>query len=226
MLFFSSSFATLLSRKIIYELQPNNKNTMSTQGRLSLAERLKSRIFAMPNETFTQFHNSITATFSGKGKNTPTPISNNIIVKEELGVNQELFEHDPNNSSIRYAYSQLRAKPRKRKRSPFECVICLSSYVRNVPHCTDKCDHKVCRDCVRQYFETTLAQRQESYETVQCPSPGCSEYFITDQVLYSFYSKSEIKKWWSSAILQSTFITNKVIFYQLLLLLLIYFLDK
>lgn len=98
----------------------------------------------------------------------------------------------------------------KRKRAPFECVICMVSYKINIPHNTTKCNHSVCRECVRKYFNGTLQDnRYTSYEIIECPSPGCKEYFVTEEALRAFFSQAEIKRWWNSAILKA-FVHNKV----------------
>jgi len=101
----------------------------------------------------------------------------------------------------------------KRKRTPFECIICMISYKVNIPHSTTKCDHSVCRECVRKYFNGALKDhRYTSYETVECPSPGCNELFVTQEALQAFFTQAEIKRWWNSAILK-TFVHNKVGFF-------------
>ncbi|GAA5806674.1 hypothetical protein MFLAVUS_000022 [Mucor flavus] len=98
----------------------------------------------------------------------------------------------------------------KRKRASFECVICLGDYKSNIPHGTENCNHKVCRECVRKYFRSTLRDdRYLSYQHIQCPSQGCSQYFVADDMLRRFFSKNETIKWWDSVI-KKTFITNKV----------------
>ncbi|KAI8081250.1 hypothetical protein BDF21DRAFT_382677 [Thamnidium elegans] len=99
----------------------------------------------------------------------------------------------------------------KRKRASFECVICLGDYKSHIPHGTDNCDHKVCRECIRKYFRKTLRDdRYQSYEHIQCPSQSCSQYFLTDDPsLHRFFSKNETIKWWDSAI-KKAYITNKI----------------
>jgi hypothetical protein len=100
---------------------------------------------------------------------------------------------------------------RKRKRTPFECIICMVSYKINIPHNTTKCSHSVCRECARKYFNETLQDnRYTSYETIECPSPDCKEFFVTEDALQAFFSQAEIKRWWNSAILKS-FVHNKVL---------------
>lgn len=115
-----------------------------------------------------------------------------------------------NPSSISFAYAETSISYPNKKRTPFECVICLGSYKINVPHGTDKCSHKICKVCTRQYFHSALKdKRYKSYECVHCPSPGCKESFITDKVLLNFFSKAEIKRWWSTAI-SNAYMKNKV----------------
>ncbi|KAI9273538.1 hypothetical protein EDC94DRAFT_595187 [Helicostylum pulchrum] len=98
----------------------------------------------------------------------------------------------------------------KRKRASFECVICLGDYKSNIPHGTENCNHKACRECVRKYFRSTLRDdRYQSYEHIQCPSHNCSQYFVANDSLRRFFSKNETIKWWDSAI-KKTCITNKV----------------
>lgn len=113
-------------------------------------------------------------------------------------------------SSINYAYATTNLHRKRKSRAPFECIICLTEFKTNIPHGTEKCDHQVCRECVRKYFNGTLKDdRYSSYESIQCPSPGCTEYFVTDEALLYFFSKAEVKRWWNTAVTKS-YITNKV----------------
>lgn len=119
---------------------------------------------------------------------------------------------EANPSSISFAYGDTNITCLK-KRAPFECIICLSPYKINVPHGTDKCKHKICRNCARDYFNMVLKdKRRRSFETVNCPSLGCKESFITDKVLLNFFSKAEIKRWWSTAVVNA-YMNNKVFFF-------------
>lgn len=115
-------------------------------------------------------------------------------------------------SSVTFAYGASKTLPLKRKRAPFQCIICMSDYTNNIPHNTDKCQHSMCRECVRKYFSNLLEKPMKRCDMIACPQPGCKESFMTDKVLYNFFSKSEIKNWWKKAIVQ-THIENRVSYY-------------
>ncbi|KAI8085868.1 uncharacterized protein B0P05DRAFT_25688 [Gilbertella persicaria] len=98
----------------------------------------------------------------------------------------------------------------KRKRAPFECTICMISYRSNISHSTNKCSHSICRECARKYFNSALEDvRYTSYETIECPSPDCKEHFVTQDVLQNLFSKAEMKRWWTFAIIKAH-VKNKV----------------
>lgn len=118
---------------------------------------------------------------------------------------------EANPSSISFAYADTTNITCLNKRSPFECVICLTQYNINVPHGTDRCRHKLCRGCIRLYFNNALNEKHyKSFERVKCPVLGCKESFITDKVLINFFTKAEIKRWWNSAIVNA-YMINEVI---------------
>ncbi|KAG2205271.1 hypothetical protein INT47_009536 [Mucor saturninus] len=101
----------------------------------------------------------------------------------------------------------------KRKKEMYECIICLEkSYETDFCSAgTDNCEHFICEDCVHQYFTNALNDnRYTSYDLIQCPSPGCKEYYVSDQVMDLYFSDTEAEKWWTSAIGSKAYIANKV----------------
>ncbi|KAG2212717.1 hypothetical protein INT47_000694 [Mucor saturninus] len=129
------------------------------------------------------------------------------LVAEQKSV-APVFEANP--SSISLAYTDTASITCLNRRSPFECVICLGTFKINIPHGTDGCHHKLCRACIRHYFTDVLKNKHyETFDRVKCPTLGCKETFITDKVLINFYTKAEIKRWWSSAI-TNAYMDNKI----------------
>ncbi|KAI8988360.1 hypothetical protein BDF20DRAFT_327794 [Mycotypha africana] len=108
--------------------------------------------------------------------------------------------HRPSKSSSMTAA----VAPTRRKRKPFECVICMSTFRINIPHHTEQCEHACCRECIRDYFQSALKDvRYASYDKIECPQPGCKAHFHTEKALYHFMTKSEMKHWWKKAIMKS-----------------------
>lgn len=170
---------------------------------LSLTHRLKSMVFKSPSNTSTL-----------EVKETTTPPCSLRSKPSEATMGQTVSRVASKlscvpNSSVAYAYSASNTLPLKRKRAPFQCIICLSDYTNNNPHNTDKCQHSMCRGCARQYFSDLLEKPMERCDLIACPYPNCKEYFVTDKTLYNFFTKAEIKKWWTNAIIQ-THIENRV----------------
>lgn len=102
----------------------------------------------------------------------------------------------------------------KRKREKFECIICLSTFFDtdfSSPG-TNNCDHPICEDCVHQYFTSALKDnRYSSYDLIQCPSPGCKEFYVSEEVMDLYFSGADAEKWWVNAISSKAYIANKVI---------------
>lgn len=105
---------------------------------------------------------------------------------------------------------------KRRKRTSFECIICLNSYTSNIPFSTGKCTHQTCRQCIRKYFKSVIQDTRysSSFEFVQCPSSNCSQHFVTGNVLSTFYGNAEQDRWWRNAI-KKAYIKNKVLYYYL-----------
>lgn len=94
-----------------------------------------------------------------------------------------------------------------------ECVICLSLFTETSEASpgTEECDHAMCAQCVRQYFTNALREnRYTSYELIQCPSPGCIEFYYSKEAIESFFTSDEAKKWWDSALTSKAYFANKV----------------
>lgn len=102
----------------------------------------------------------------------------------------------------------------KRKRDDqLLCIICFDKFY-DTEFCspgTNNCDHPICEDCVHQYFKNALNDiRYTSYDLIQCPSTGCKEYYVSDNVLEMYFSEADAEKWWNTAISSKAYIANKV----------------
>lgn len=102
----------------------------------------------------------------------------------------------------------------KRKRDDqLLCIICFDKFY-DTEFCspgTNNCDHPICEDCVHQYFKKALNDiRYTSYDLIQCPSTGCDEYYVSDNVLEMYFSEADAEKWWNTAISSKAYIANKV----------------
>ncbi|GAA5799692.1 hypothetical protein HPULCUR_005109 [Helicostylum pulchrum] len=92
-----------------------------------------------------------------------------------------------------------------------ECIVCLNPTDENKMFETGKCDHLVCLDCLRRYFNNALKDdRYTSYIYIECPSDACKETFESFKVLHDIFSSKEAEDWWNSAISSKAYIANKI----------------
>lgn len=99
------------------------------------------------------------------------------------------------------------------KRILIQCIICLDtfSHTDNASLGTEQCDHPLCEECVRSYFNNALKDNGfETFELIQCPASGCAAYYQVNKVLEKFFTKAEREAWWDAAVQIKGYISNKV----------------
>lgn len=93
----------------------------------------------------------------------------------------------------------------------YSCEVCYTKTSENLLQSTGLCNHRICKFCVRPYFNGALKDpRYSNYATIECPGHDCKQVFtVNDAFLAKGFNKDEIDGWWSAA-LEKTFIKNKV----------------